>query len=360
MALPQIEIRLVDALAIHAYAGGMSRGIMDAGFKVVHQLEAGKFGVECAEKNLGVKTTIGVEDWNLKRFKGCSCVFGNPPCSAYSQTTAGLHGPWMEERRSHAYSMLDALKIVRPKVWILESVPGIEKAGRDVTARIEETAKNLGYAVTYWRHDIKFLGAAQGRTRVYVICHKVHIDFPLLGRSLWNTDFRLRTCSEALSEIKNPGFIPPITDKYIKSYELTPPGGKPRNVYLEKFLDDEDQAAPSFLVVRLHPDRPSCTLMGNPKFYVHPTEIRLLGIKEAAHLCGYPKKWNWVAKSNQKNWDYMCKASLPPAGKAIGERVMDAIESNKKPHYKVAIMNQWSKGVGANSDHCRNAMAVME
>lgn len=352
------------ALGCHVYGGGFALGMVRGGAEVIHHLEPAAykgFGVECATVNLGVETTVGEDLWRGHRFRGAiDVVFGNPPCAAYSGASHGMEGKWRDERRSHAFTMLRLLDEVRPAAWVLESVPGIMTKGAGVVAAIESAALEAGYSMTYWKHDHKFLGLPQRRARVYLIAHRVDLRFPDLGRTLFTPDFDgLLTVEDAIADLEDPGPYVEWKDQYRPVYEMTPPGGKPRQVYLEHFEDDPDVSPPGFIVMRLRMDAPSVTLLGDPGKYLHPVEERMIGLDEATRLCGYPDDWIHVGRTLGERWQHLCKASLPTGGAALGPILRDGIDRGEPPSYRAAVVDQHQQGVGLTEDRCRNRKEVL-
>jgi len=348
------------AVGCHIYAGAFSRGMMDGGIDVIEHLEPKVyrgFGAESSRRNLGVEVLVATPDeWRAERFKGaCQFVFGNPPCAAYSNASHGRGGPWMDERRGHAIDVLRLLREVKPRAWVLESVPGILTKGGGVMGAIIEEARELGYAVTMWKHDHRFLGLAQKRARVYVICHDFDLQFPLAGRSVFDPDFRIKTVAEVLADVPDPGDVQKVNPKMRKLVKMSTSTRSPRRIWFEKFQDDPKIARPSFLTHRIPLNSPCGTIVNCS--CIHPTEESMLGHLEGAALCGYPPDWDWGSGSLGGKWAEMCKASLPSGGRALAQVLIEGLRRDEPPRWVVAVVDQHA---GRRVDESRNSVHVLE
>lgn len=93
---------MLTAVGIHVFAGGFTRGVIDAGWHVPVQLEVHGFGLETTEAMNGVPSVnCPAKQWPHVE---ALMAFGNPRCTAFSTITSGdryvqgnTHGAWAKQ-----------------------------------------------------------------------------------------------------------------------------------------------------------------------------------------------------------------------------------------------------------------------
>jgi DNA (cytosine-5)-methyltransferase 1 len=149
-------------------AGGMSTGFMQAGFDIVHALDAWPAAVEVYRRNVGKHAWVA----DLKNIAEVAPVLfgmrpdlivGGPPCQDYSP--AGRRQEGERADLTAAYAMLIA--IVRPSWIVMENVPGALKS--KAWQQAEAILRNAGYGFTITKLDAAFYGAGQTRERLIVV-----------------------------------------------------------------------------------------------------------------------------------------------------------------------------------------------
>lgn len=116
---------------------------------------------------------------------------GSPPCTTFSMSGKREKGWGVEKRFAEGqtkqrlddlvYVYCDTIAKLRPKVAILENVPGIV-AGRakGYTIRIWERLNNAGYSVQLFILNSATMGVPQARERVFFIARRNDLDLPKL------------------------------------------------------------------------------------------------------------------------------------------------------------------------------------
>jgi site-specific DNA-cytosine methylase len=286
-------------------------------------------------------------------------IYGNPPCSPWSSLGKSLTGGkdnWQTDpntgfTRQH-FSMLAKHD---PKIWVTESVPQAATHGRAMLQDMAEQARVAGYAATLCFIDVKFLGMAQQRRRVFFVLHRIEVDFV-------PPDKQPRPLGDLLSEFepyggRSPGYV--FESKLQSLFPQIPEGGTLRQVWERE--GKPGRWRPRFVDHRLYWDRPSGTVFGYvPPAFIHPKLDRYLGVNELSMLCGFPDDFQWRAdwKLPKKHLEMtddqlaeavaqreahntilqIAKTVTPPAADWLAENLANSVAANRpieKPYFRV-------------------------
>ncbi|RQV10383.1 DNA cytosine methyltransferase [Burkholderia cenocepacia] len=180
---------------IFAGCGGLSLGLMQAGWKGLFAIEHDKNAFETLRHNLvdrGRAVKFAWPNWlpktshdvteiiehhreNLhKLYRKVDMVVGGPPCQGFS--TAGRRDP-ADPRNRLVAAYLEFVKLVQPRVVLIENVRGITldfEDDREPTGRINYSKKILAalseeYIVSSRMIDTSTFGVPQRRQRFFVI-----------------------------------------------------------------------------------------------------------------------------------------------------------------------------------------------
>lgn len=318
------------AVGCHIFAGGFTLGVKRAGFDVVAHLERGPYGVASSFRNHPEVThCVDKASWPTgpRQLSRPDLVYGNPPCAPWS--SAGNRGSGKDGRAICVIDFLELAEIWRPQVVLFESVQRILTTGKDfLDTSVIPRFHELGYSVTLVKHNVYDCGAPQSRRRVFVVASRLEIPWkrPHRGRAP-------KTVREAwdglVDEPRECANVGPI---FLEALEVTAEGGKLRDSYDELFGETlglnsrgKKVGRPGFLHRRLRWDAPSPTHTGGPVIY-HPDEPRLISIREAQVLGGYPPDYEFVAGGMNPRYQQVSQAVLPPAGRWIASNVLAALE----------------------------------
>ena len=159
-------------------AGGFSRGLMDVGFNVVLGIDHDSAALKTFSKNHEGSEIMDLnlfDHRNLQIAKSYldekkiqpDVLIGGPPCQGFS-----LAGPRKEndERNTLYTAMVKFAKMIKPKVVLLENVPGLatlyDGKAKD---RIIEDFSNLGYKMSYKIMFAPEYGIPQTRKRIFFV-----------------------------------------------------------------------------------------------------------------------------------------------------------------------------------------------
>jgi DNA (cytosine-5)-methyltransferase 1 len=337
------------ALGVYIFAGGFTLGVRQH-FNVLAHLEDGDFGVPTSKRNLpDIDVFTNPETWPLEKFEGVQFVYGNPPCAPWSNSArswkksqAGIKEMSRYEtdpRTSCVYTMFSTLEKLRPRAWAWESVPGAFSKGRPLVDSLTERANALGYSATYVFENALHLGVPQKRRRFFCIFHDVEIP--------WTYEHQpLRTVWNAIGgwSMEKAGDVYPIKGATQELLKHVKPGTGLKGTWNKLHPEPHElnerghvKGRPTFSSLRLSYDRPASTMIGGAHQF-HPEHDRMITVKEAQVLCGYPYEFEFVGRIGHC-YPQMAKAVLPPVGKWLAENVSRALAANIPAARKTILMD---------------------
>ncbi len=311
---------------LFAGAGGFSLGFRQAGFDVAVAVDNFRTATDTYALNQGGDGSgtevrrVDVRDLDPDSLPEADVVVGGPPCEAFT--------PANQERRSDPLSRLHhdpmgsltlqfiiLLKALRPRVFVMENVPGLlegplEGELRDLFARAGY--RDVGF------HVLQALehGTPSRRTRVFA--SNVRLEPPVTvaredAPSVWEV---IRDIEPLGAEVPNHEDFPLSHERRRRVAELDPGGS------LYRYEAADGSVHHSW--TRLRKDEVSPTVHGNSRF-VHPTQPRLLTVREHARLMGYPDDYVFEGGRSHQ-YDLVGESVPPPLGKAVAGEVQRALD----------------------------------
>lgn len=284
-------------------AGGFLRGFLDAGFKPVLAVENWKPAVETHKANYPKVPIIdkdirGISDIDLIEYRGkVDAIIGGPPCQGFS--TMGKMDK-NDPRSTLIFEFIRFVKIIQPKVFIMENVKGIVETGKgNIKDTIIKEFDAIGNNVEYQILCAADYGVPQLRQRIFFIGTRKDLNIrPSFPVPTSTPDNYITVGSAIMDLVGKEGLISnhkPIKHKkiviermsYIKEGEGIPKEGLPEHVAHSVRSDFANNKIKNFSHVykRLSRYRPSNTVVpGHSAFPIHSTENRLLTVREAARL----------------------------------------------------------------------------
>jgi len=175
-------IRIAD---LYAGIGGIRLGFEQAFGKenvdCVFTSEIDKHAVTTYSANFGSENIYGdITKIETSEIPGHDILLAGFPCQAFS--VAGLQKGFSDERGQAFFEIERILKAKKPKLFLLENVPNLEKINNGETFQfILSHLKELGYKLNYTILSGKDFGVPQNRSRIYIVgCldHAKEIEFP--------------------------------------------------------------------------------------------------------------------------------------------------------------------------------------
>jgi DNA (cytosine-5)-methyltransferase 1 len=151
----------------------MDVGFEKSGFKIVFANELDHDAVQTWKANRG-NTGVMVEGnltenlTLLKKYGSADVLFGGPPCQGFS--VAGKMNP-NDPRSRLIWSFLEAVEIVKPKVFVMENVKALGGLAKweSVRTRFLSHSKALGYNCFFKICNAADYGVPQNRERVVFV-----------------------------------------------------------------------------------------------------------------------------------------------------------------------------------------------
>jgi site-specific DNA-cytosine methylase len=168
-----------QAIDVEGFAGGLTLGIVQAGFQLVGKRELpGGFGIRSCETNrhlLGYHWDSQVGPDTAWKPRDVSLVFGNPPCSGFSLMSArGFRG--IDSRiNSCMWALMGFASKCNPDVIIMESVQQAYTQGRPLMQKLRdfvESSTGRTYHISHVLHNSLCVGGSSVRRRYFLVLHR--------------------------------------------------------------------------------------------------------------------------------------------------------------------------------------------
>lgn len=303
-----------SAVDLFCGAGGLTRGLVAAGFRVVAAVDNWEPALRTYAANFARHRLIGADIAGASRgslHRQCvptdlDLVAGGPPCQGFSIQRIGAD----EDDRNNLVLAFGRLVLeLAPRMFLMENVPGLfGSRGKSTVRRFIREMSVGGYETRSRVLDAVDFGVPQFRRRVFLIGWRRGLlsDFQFPnppGRG------RLRTVREAIGDLPSPpdDFSPMVGDplhrrmrlsaRNMERLRLVRPGGGfedlPPELRVECHRKGPANIGHRYVYGRLDPERPAGTITARfDSFtrgrFAHPWENRNISLREGARLQGFP------------------------------------------------------------------------
>ena len=376
----QSRLRRPTAISLFAGAGGCSLGFQQAGYDIRFATDIDADAAESYRRNFG-KTpceAADIRDLNVESVLECAglergeldILLGGPPCQGFS--SAGVKSS-DDPRNFLPRHYVRLLEGIRPKWFVMENVEGLlTNAGGLHIRDAVEVFLGAGYSVNVEKVYAQGYGIPQRRKRVLIVGNRLGYDFlfpepvtRLSGSIFRKGEATFRTATSDLPpaaqdaeralEYGGPphnqlqaylrGEATTITDHYAPELSEIQfervrglrPGQTMKDLpealqhdsfrrrAFRRVMDgtpvEKRGGAPSGLK-RLFADEPSLTITSAAtREFVHPTEDRLLTLRECARLQTFPDEFMF-AGSAASRIQQIGNAIPPMLARALAEHIM--------------------------------------
>ena len=381
-------------------AGGASEGFVRAGFKVQAAVDLDAMAIKTYRLNHPGVPDSRVLCQDIRTLKaGSLCklagrdldvLVGSPPCQGFSsagfrskQTRTGYRPE--EDERNHLWEwMVSAAIELKPKLFLMENVPGMQSVKKEETSFMEAVARRLeeegGYRTEMWQLNAAAFGVPQDRVRCFLVASRLPLmparpvqeyqdlrrtdldldalpavsleeaifDLPPREASTgvaverWDpagvpTDPRYRRYLSKFGILRQSRLLFQHTVRYhnpsdLELYALLRPGEDSIHLLEQHGRDDlmryrrdvfDDKYA------RLRGDRPCKTIVAHlakdGNGYIHPTQVRSISFREGARAQSFHDGYMFCGSPSDQ-WVQLGNAVPPVLAEAIARSFRRTLE----------------------------------
>ena len=188
---------MIKTIDLFAGCGGFSCGFEKAGFKITSAVEFDKTIAESYQANHKNVNMIAddiknVDNSNTFKKGDAKVIIGGPPCQGFSMAGARIRNGFIDDPRNYLFKhYFNVVKIVRPKIFILENVKGILNLNngqifQEIKLAFEnpENFDGKPYKIQYKVVKVKEFGVPQNRERTIIVGSQFDFD---LEKEIENT-----------------------------------------------------------------------------------------------------------------------------------------------------------------------------
>lgn len=326
--------------------GGFSLGFIDAGFRIKKAVEIDKVIAESYKHNHpdtimfneDIRNVDNVQHFELNE---SDIIIGGPPCQGFSMAGARNRNGFIDDERNYLFKhYFNVVKLVKPKIFIMENVKGIlSMHNGEIFSEIKKVFSNKElldgdeYFIKYFVINSAEFGIPQKRERVIIIGTlnaDIEIDKVI---SKVKTDITLTHCDyfkpvsvrDAISNLTEPtenGIVEiknyhsayqralknkeNITFNHIKTKHSSKAISRMEKIATDenyKSLNEKINSVHSGSYGRLNYDSPAQTITtrfdtpSGGKF-IHPEFDRTLTPREAARIQGFPDSFEFIGSKS--------------------------------------------------------------
>jgi DNA (cytosine-5)-methyltransferase 1 len=314
----------IEFIDLFAGAGGFTIGFVEEGYKVVLAIDISEACEESYRANFPNtiflrKDIRYLHSSTIKEYiKDIDLIIASPPCESFTTISQNL----MPEPIDRLYTdprgrlTLRAIELIgdlKPKVFIIENVPGI--LIQPIPKFIKKELRRIGYEKIYFNylkaHDY---GCPSVRKRIFISNIKIQPE---------KYDKNI-VVEEALKDLPDPRYPNGVPNH---EYIILPERFRNRisrirwGQSLDYFLGGNKREYKQY--IRLHPRKLAPIVMGKSRF-IHPYEDRLITVREQARLMGYPD--NHIFKGGiSEQYNQVGESVPPPLSRAIAKVIKEYI-----------------------------------
>jgi DNA (cytosine-5)-methyltransferase 1 len=317
------------AVDLFAGAGGWSRGLVAAGFKVLAAVEnepgaRQAYALNFPDHRLITLDLKKVDFAALREELGeIDLVVGSPPCEAFTAANAGrradpLDRLYKDPAGALTWHFIQALAKLQPRAFVMENVPGIAEG--PLKRELRALFRKAGFP----RVDVHELraeehGVPSRRTRVFASNLALVLAAQPPPPVAWDVIADLRDLDAA-------GDVPNHAKLTVSRREGARIAGLEEGQSLYHWRSAEGRVLGH--KTRLRPDEVAPTVMGSSRF-VHPMDNRFLTVREHARLMGFPDEHVFAGGRGQQ-YDQVGEAVPPPLARAIAVEARRLLEAEPR------------------------------
>ncbi|MBE9186246.1 DNA cytosine methyltransferase [Microcoleus sp. LEGE 07076] len=313
-SLPKSDYTFVD---LFCGAGGMTQGLLQAGFRPVASVEINPIASATHTNNFPDCQHLCDDIKNLNPQQLLAeigspqvhVVVGGPPCQGFS--VAGKRDP-NDPRNRLFREFVRVVSEIRPWYVVMENVPGILTMQKGaVKQAICEAFQEIGYPhVSVAILESAAYGVPQIRPRAIFIANRFGMQNPYPKSQLLPEQYK--AIESAIDDLPEYTPIPEINHEwtrhsveYMERLAKVPPGGSLYESYADAFK-------------RQYPGKPSMTVKENHGgTHIHPYLNRVISAREMARLQTFPDSFIFEGSMKKAMWQ-IGNAVPPRLAECIG------------------------------------------
>lgn len=344
-------------------AGGLSKGFLDAGFDIVFGVDFNQIALDTFEKNHGSAEPLLLDLFKLDNIKyllekldkrgvrELDVLIGGPPCQGFSLAGNRIES---DERNKLYTAMVETARQLKPKVILLENVPGLLKLYDGKAAKkIESDFTKLGYVVKKKVLYAPDYGIPQIRKRVFFVSVKKGFSDFEFPEPVISDPNKYVTCEEAISDLpalinsrgeeiqeytcsplcyyqkmmrKNSKFVynhigTLHSEKTIKMISMVPEGKNYKALpeeYRKNYKYHES-------LTRYHSKKPSRTIDTGHRTHFHYKWNRIPTVRECARLQSFPDDFIFIGNKAEQ-YKQVGNAVPPLLGYALAKSIIKVLD----------------------------------
>lgn len=337
--------------------GGLDLGFEWAGFDIIWASDNSPIAGKSYPLNFGKPAVVAdIIDLHIDAIPKTDVIIGGPPCQSFSLVGRRRAD---DPRGRLVFRFLEIIAAKRPRAFVMENVPGMASAmidGERLPTFLARSFTELGYQVTTMKLNAADYLVPQLRKRIFIVGSletpisapdPIEFAFDAYGidvsshdnsagaalldlgtptpkhmkakyRSIGSVYSRImRGSLESVSLHEQPQMS--ATDRKLVSF--IPPGGNYQDVPDEfstaRIMRFKATGGRTSTYGRLHPERPSFTVntyfrRPNVGSNFHPTEERLITVREAMRLQALPDRFEIALGGAQDQRNALIGNAVPP------------------------------------------------
>ena len=316
---------------LFAGCGGLSWGFEKCGFENKGFVEFWKPAIATYVYNFKDAVLLGKDIRNIsdEKISGMSCdiIMGGPPCQGFSM--AGKRDV-SDPRNSLFMEFIRFCRIIRPRLFIMENVPGQESmvncefCAKFVKNTILEEFRKIGYNnVKLYKVNFREMGVPQKRYRIIWAGSREDVDLDMI------MDFNLKkrkVVSQAIGD---------LSCKENRGMQHIYPGLRKRVFFIEEGKNFGRFNATN-KKVKWNSAAPTIMASGR---YIHPRHMRYLSVREHARLQMFPDGFVFCGSMQEM---------YGQVGNAVPPRFSYLLARN--------ILKRWGDFVGKEAEKEQNSL----
>ena len=336
--VPTVDYTFVD---LFCGAGGMTQGLVQAGFRPVASVEVNSTASATHQRNFPQCHHFCGDIKDFSPNKSLSqigspevhLVVGGPPCQGFS--VAGKRDP--NDPRNHLFQeFVRVVSEIRPWYVVMENVPGILTIRKGaVWSAICKAFDSIGYPhVSVAILESATYGIPQIRPRAIFIANRFGLPNPYPKAQLLPHQYK--PIESAISDLPEYTPIPELNHEwtrhsreYMERIAKVPAGGSLYETYLDAFKR-QYQGLPSMTIKENHGGT-----------HIHPYLNRVISAREMARLQSFPDTFIFEGSMKKAMWQI---------GNAVPPRLAECIGYALIPYLtKIALDMQGELAVNHHS-----------